>query len=564
MHTAAPQKQADFLAVYQEVTRLISMVHDPQQVMDLVTHRLPELLAVDAATIRLLDHGTNTFVLGAAYGVSNEYLARATIDTEEVMAKLLKGRPIARTDIDITCDHESCLSISREGVKSVMSLPILYKDQVAGLLRLLNRDSRHYSQAEISFAMSLAEQVGIAIANSRMFQEMEDQVKFLRELREISRLVNSTLDLERILSSIVDKLIDIMDVKGCTIRLLHPATNRLELAAATGLSESYLQRGSIGREDSIFKVLKGEPVAIYDATTDPRVEYHDDIRREGIKSILAIPISNGNEIIGVMRLLSGEHHAFTAGEISFAVTVAKESGNAIEKARTYREITLLFNQIEEHERFLQTILDSLWLQLLVIDHDRRVVLANRHFLDSCGCREGEVLGRSYDAVTTWPKREDGCPLARVITGRCALTVMESIDSEDGSQWFERHLVPMFLDDGSVGFIVEAVRDVTHQKLLETEQLTRMKLEGVIEMAGTAAHEFNSPLFAALGTAQLLRDDLCSEGQISELDIILRNLQKLAELTREMTAVTGFESREYVGGAKIVALKTKKQKEASGS
>ncbi len=46
------------------------MVHDPQQVMDLVVRRLPELLEVDAATIRLLDNGTNTFVLGAACGVS--------------------------------------------------------------------------------------------------------------------------------------------------------------------------------------------------------------------------------------------------------------------------------------------------------------------------------------------------------------------------------------------------------------------------------------------------------------------------------------------------------------
>ncbi len=62
------------------------MVHDPQQVMDLVVRRLPGLMEVDAATIRLLDGGTNTFVLGAAWGVSDEYLSRTTIDSREVMA----------------------------------------------------------------------------------------------------------------------------------------------------------------------------------------------------------------------------------------------------------------------------------------------------------------------------------------------------------------------------------------------------------------------------------------------------------------------------------------------
>ena len=86
-------------------------------------------------------------------------------------------------------------------------------------------------------------------------------------------------------------------------------------------------------------------------------------------------------------------------------------------------------------------------------------------------------------------------------------------------------------------------------------MARMKLEGVIEMAGTAAHNLNSPLFAALGTAQLLRDDLESAELLGELDTIIRNLQRMAQLTKEMTAATGFESRTYVGDTKIVDLKS---------
>lgn len=294
MTTEKRPKEGDFLEVFQEVTRLISMVHDPQQVMDLVVRRLPGLLEVDAATIRLLDSGTSTFVLGAACGVSDEYLSRTTIDSTEVMSALMRGLPIAKTGIDLHCDHDGCAFISREGVKGTLSLPILFKGDVIGLLRLLTKNTREFSEAEIAFAMSLAEQVGVAISNSRLFQEMENQVNFFRELREISRLVNSTLDLDRILKTIVEKLPGITGVKGCTIRLLHPATNRLELAAASGLSEEYLYRGSISREDSIFKVLKGEPVSIYDAQNDPRVDYHEAIKKEGIRSILAIQIGRAH------------------------------------------------------------------------------------------------------------------------------------------------------------------------------------------------------------------------------------------------------------------------------
>jgi PAS domain S-box-containing protein len=549
-------KDSDYLKVFQEVTRLISTLHDPQQVIDLVVRRLPVLLEVDAATIRLLDEGTHSFVLGAAWGVSDEYLSRATIDTEEVMAALMNGEPTARTNIDISCDHDSCAFISKEGVKSAMSLPIIFKDQIMGLLRLLTKDNRTFTQSEIDFAMSLAEQVGVAISNGRMFQEMENQVTFFQAQREISNLVHSTLDLEQILDTIVETLPKILRVMGCTIRLLHPATNRLELVASSGVSQRYLERGSIRREDSIFKVLKGEPVAIYDAANDPRVDYHEEIEKEGVKSILAIPIKNDLEIIGVLRLLTDSHRVFSPSDINIAVTAAEEGGNAIEKARTYRKITLLFNQIEEHERFLQTILDSLWMELVVIDPNKRVVMANKNFLDTRKYIETEILGQLYHEISPWPgNTREISPLDRVLENHQAVTRIEQQHDESGEKWFERHLAPIVDDDGNIDCVIEAIRDITNQVLLEKEQLQRMKLEGVIEMAGTAAHQLNTPLFAALCTAQLLREDLPSEEMIEEIDTIISNMKKMGELTREMTRVTGFESREYVGDTRIVELKT---------
>lgn len=559
MKISRQHKESDYLEVFQEITRLISSVRDPQEVMDLVVQRLPDLLEVDAATIRLLDKDTNTFVLGAACGVSDAYLSRATIDTKEVMADLMQGRPTAKTDADLLCAPGSCTHVAREGIKSVMSLPILNKDQVTGMLRLLTKDHREFSTNEINFAMSLAEQVGVAICNSRLFQAMETQVKFLSEFREISHLVNSTLDLEEILATIVNKLPNVLAVKGCTIRLLHPATNKLELMAASGCSREYLDRGSISREDSIFKVLKGEPVSIYDAAKDPRVDYHEAIRREGIKSILVVPIKNNSEIIGVLRLLTDVAHFFTTAEIDFAVTMAEEGGNAIEKARTYRKITLLFNQIEEQERFLQTILDSLWLQLLVVDPDKRVIMANKMFLNTCQHDEAEVLGQPYPNVVPWRRTDESeCPINKVLNEQKQLTVLDYLETGEAggeSKWYERHLAPILNSTGNVDFVIEAVRDITDQKLLEQEKMERMKLEGVVEMAGTAAHELNSPLFAALGSAQLLRDDLDTEEMIEDIDLIIRNMKKMADLTREMTTVTGFEAQEYVGDTKIVKLKS---------
>jgi len=560
MSTPTQQKERDYLLVFQEVTRLISGVHDAQQVMDMVVKRLPALLEVDAATIRLFDESTNNFVLGAAWGVSDEYVSRSTIDNEEVMADLMAGKPTARINIDKSCDQDNFSFFSSEGVKSAMSLPILFKGKITGLLRLLTKRPREFTQSEVNFAMSLAEQVGVAISNSQMIQELENQVVFFRAQREISKLVNSTLNLDQILNAIVEKLPGIMAVKGCTIRLLQPATNRLELVAASGVSQQYLNRGSINREDSIFKVLKGEPVAIYDAPNDPRVNYHEEIRQEGIQSILAIPIRNEHEIIGVLRLLSDTPRSFSASDIHFAVTVAEEGGNAIAKAKLYRKINLLFNQIEEHERFLQTILDSLWTELIVVDPDMRVIMVNNHFLTSHNHSEEEVLGKKYADISPWHENTRGkCPLEQVLaSGKPHSVVKQHRLGEGQEKWLERHLAPVLSDQGEVDFVVEAVNDITDQVMLEQEHSRRMKLQGVIEMAGTAAHELNTPLFAALGTAQLLRDDLTSPDMVDEMDLIISNMQKMGELTREMVKVTGFTSSDYVGDTNIVKLNSDKK------
>lgn len=541
--------------MYQEVIDLLSAIHDPQQVMDLVVLRLPSLLDVDAATIRLLDHGSGDFVLGAASGVSEEYLSRTTIDSEEVMAMLLEGKPTAIKDISSTCDHDGCDLINREGINSIMSLPIIFKEQIIGLLRLLSRESRNFSQSEINFAMSLAKQVGAAICNGRIFQEMESQVRFFSAQREISSLVNSTLDLETILETIVNRLPELFGVDGCTIRLLHPATNRLDLVASFGLSQEYLKRGSISREDSIFSVLQGDPICISDAAADERVKDHAAITLEGIKSILAIPITNHGEIIGVLRLLSKKSRLFSASEINFATSVAEEGGNAIEKARTYRKITLLFNQIEEHERLLQTILDSLWLELVVLDQNSNIIMTNRLFRQQREIVEEQLIGRSISTIfPVLTDRDDAQPIDHVLTRKEGITLLfTEKNGRDGEQFYEHHFAPILDSDGSVEFIILAVRDITDQLTLEREKMERMKLEGVVQMAGTAAHELNTPLFAAMGTAQLLHEDLKSEEMIEDMNLILRNMQTMKKLIQDMTSLTGFESAEYVGSTKIIAL-----------
>ena len=544
-----------YLQVFQKVTKLISMVLDHQQVMDTIVRELPSLLDIDAATIRLLDPSTNTFVMGAAHGLSLEYLSRSHIDTEETMAMINSGHPVAKTDVDQDTHFSDQALVSQEGIKSVLTLPILFQDSVIGILRLLTRNNRIFTSEEVSFSMALAEQVGIAISNGRMFKEMENQIDFMKEVQDISALVNSTLDLDSLLNTIVERLPRSMGCKACTIRLLRPQTNHLELVASHGISEEYLRRGQVEGERNIAVALAGEPVSIYDVSRDERVFYKDNMKKEGIKSLLAVPIKVKREVIGIIRILSESHHCFTSSEINFAVTVAEISGTAIQNARTYQKITLLFNQVEESERFLANILNCIRPQLLVVDKNRHLVLANRVFLAAMGKEEKELLGADYHSL--WQGQDstaENCPVEQVLATGQAASQEHQLSKDDGPHWYERTASPMLGERGEVEYVIEVIRDITAKRQLEQEHLERVKLQGVVELAGAVAHEINSPLFAALGTAQLLEDELESEALAKDVQTIIRNLKNIGELTKKMTAMTGFESRDYVGKTKIVELR----------
>ncbi|MDP2156508.1 MAG: GAF domain-containing protein, partial [Nitrospirota bacterium] len=100
------------------------------------------------------------------------YLRRGPVDTEENIREALNEKPVAiydvMTDERITYKKET----EAEGIKSVLALPIIAKGKVIGVLRLLTNVHRTFSQDEIEFTLSLAEQCGIAIDNARMYEKL--------------------------------------------------------------------------------------------------------------------------------------------------------------------------------------------------------------------------------------------------------------------------------------------------------------------------------------------------------------------------------------------------------
>jgi GAF domain-containing protein len=126
-----------------------------------------------------------------------------------------------------------------------------------------------------------------------------------------------------------------LQAKGCTLFLVNRKTNALEVAASYGLSDEYLNKGPISSIRSISNSLTEGPVAIYDVADDPRIQYPEEAKNEGISSILSVPIIVRENPLGALRVYSAEPWEATLEDVNFVQAVALIAGMALEMSRMY-------------------------------------------------------------------------------------------------------------------------------------------------------------------------------------------------------------------------------------
>lgn len=153
-------------------------------------------------------------------------------------------------------------------------------------------------------------------------------------LIRITRAISTIRDPEEIILITVESVTHALNVKGCTLFLFSPKSKELKLAGSFGLSNDYLNKGPISALHSIASSLQdAQPVAIFDVTDDPRLQYPKEAQKEGIASILAVPILIGDRLIGSMRVYTAEPWEFTLNDVNFVQAVAQLAGMAIEMRR---------------------------------------------------------------------------------------------------------------------------------------------------------------------------------------------------------------------------------------
>ncbi len=222
-----------------------------------------------------------------------------------------------------------------EGITSLLTIALHRDSKLVGILNLYDDKKIDLNKKQILTLKTITQFSTKVIINWI----------FNTTLQEVTKTVHSSLDVDEVIGSIVTVVTQKLLVKGCTIRLLDQNQNTFQLKAACGLSKEYLNKGPVMAKRSISQVLDGKCVAIFDAANDDRLQYPDAAIKEGIGSILSVPLIIYKNIIGDLRVYTHKPYEFGENEINLMMAVGEQCALAIRDARMYTGIKRKYDDL---------------------------------------------------------------------------------------------------------------------------------------------------------------------------------------------------------------------------
>lgn len=209
---------------------------------------------------------------------------------------------------------------------------MIVDDQHIGLLSIYTADKCEFADQDIIFIKALASTGGIALKKARLLERIESNSTLFLEL---SSAINSTLDIKEVLRSMSEKTCKALGMKGVTVRLLDEETETLNIVASYGLSDSFLNKGIVSAEKSVAHALAGETVVFEDLSKVKSLQYPDETKEEGIKSMVCVPMRSRDKVVGTLRLYSDSVRQYPQDFIRVVESLAHTGALAIQNASMY-------------------------------------------------------------------------------------------------------------------------------------------------------------------------------------------------------------------------------------
>ncbi|WP_437295019.1 PAS domain S-box protein [Sorangium sp. So ce426] len=531
---ALARKEHDAKVVL-ELTQALSSTLDFRNILFTVVRRIAEVARVDRCSIVLVrDAGDVGYVVAAS---DDKELRDLPID----LGKYPEIQRVMRTGDVLVIDDAKAhplfdivrAELPENAFRSLALLPILFEDKPLGVLFLRGRQPVAPHAHELSLARTVASATAIALRNARILQSLRDQTQQSTFARfEAERRLKALQRYADFFYSTADGIV-VVDPDG------HILFSNPRAQAITGRTAEDLERANLAD--------------LVDAREHPLLE---EIRAGFAKGSFPHMVD--------FTVRRGEHERLILS-FSFSSVLREESGAVLVSFRDVTTERATEAELTKTKEFLERVIDSSVDAIVSANMEGVVLLFNRAAERIYGYDAKEVVG-AMNARALYPDhnaehimrlihaKEHGGP------GRLEGYRTEVL-ARDGSR-IPVHLSAALIFEngvpvGSVGIFTdlrERMRMEARLTEAQEELRAREKQAIIAELAGAAAHELNQPLTSVLGYAELICRRIDDASPIKGAASTIRSeAERMAEIVRKIGKITRYETKSYVGAAKIIDL-----------
>lgn len=348
-----------------QVSKVIHSTLEPQEALQLIVSEAVRLMRASSGSVVLINPTTGFLEIHASQNLPPS-AARLQLRVGEGITGWVAcaGKPARVGDVK----QDPRYVAARRGVRSELAVPLEVNGEVRGVLNVDSDRINAFSQDDQEVLQELAVQAARVIHNTWLYEQLRLKAGLFESLASVSRTINSTLNLDEALRVITREACLLMRVRMCSLMMLDETREWLDLRASHGAGKAYLTKPRLSVAESLLGVVvrRQKPLQVENVQTSSRYQNIEVARREGLISLLSVPLLFAGQATGTLNIYTDRPYHFSNEEIRILSALAELSGIAIEKARLYERTVDVEEQLRQNEK-----LSALGLLAAEVAHEIR-------------------------------------------------------------------------------------------------------------------------------------------------------------------------------------------------
>lgn len=415
---------------------------------------------------------------------------------------------------------------------SVICTPFTIRDRVIGTITIHKMGINQFDEHDLNLLTTISNQAASSIENARLYEASQRQLKISALLNEASRVINSSLDINEIMQSLLAQMNDFLNAEAISIALVDKQTNELvyQVAEGAGAKEIVGLRLPNNQGLSGWVMKNSEPAFVSDTSLDPRFYQLGD-KRTGheTRAMICAPMIFKEIPLGTIQAINPLDGEFTEEDLDVLVNLANIASTAIANAQQYAQTLAAESR---YTSLFQDIVDP----IILTDMRGRIVEANRRASDMLGYKRNELLHMSIQEL-----HPDTAvlPTAKKIPSDKVLMFHSEVHAKNAPP------IPMEVYTKRTIHGDDQLLQWIHHDITEQVELEKMRED----LTAMLFHDLQSPLGNVISSLELLAYEIPPESQNSPLatmlDIARRSSRRLETLIRSLLDINRLEAGQPV-------------------